>query len=1230
MPGVIIFKGFSPKTIIKKLIGIKHKLLAGILFFLTISTFGQLPPFRVNHFGTKEGLSQGSIYAILKDSRGYMWFGSQDGLNIFDGKKINIYRPENKNTHSISGLKISGIVEDENGKVWVGHENGLSRYDFEKDRFTNFFAGQEVLPIAFKFGKLWLKTSEKGYISLKVNNLKYGSFYKKINYIPNFASNFNSIEIIAPNEYWIVENHGLVHFKQGKTENYFSNTKDNLFGNTLNIIKIKWFGEKLYMGTTEGLLIFDPLKRKIQKIDKYRNQYFGLVQSLDFDSQGRLWMGTEFLGLVILDTKTLKIDNIKRKTEFNPGLKDNLITHLYVDDNDIVWANSDPYGIDKIEVIPGNFGKMTIDFPQNFPSELKNNSIRAVCEDGNNLWVATLNSGLWLLDRSDFRVKKYFLTSNSALPSNHLSHLLKTPDGTIYVATSKGFAMIKNEILKNIPIGKHFKNNEDAFIRSMEYFNNTLILSTETGILNYFPKNEEFRWENDLRNNRVIFTYHISANESLVGTIENGLFWFSNQKVRQILRNVIPIFAKKDAKNQLWLGTSKGLYKLDEKGNILKKYGMNEGMPNEFVYCGEFSDPNNLWLSTNRGICKLNLQAEKFVTFNLNDGLQDYEYNSFASLASNDDRLYFGGVDGVNYFYPGQIISETQIEYNQLTNNAKDLIPIHYQAFLDNERKYIKPELNNPAFESKLKELNGAIPNFLYTDAQAWVKFKIKNNSNQTWFLEVENTRLSELEVWIFEKGQEVFYGRSGDQWPFKRYKIKDPNPIFELNLLENQQYDVYIRAATTRDLKIPVRILNESEITAHISNRKLVWGIFSGFIILISFYNLFLFLTIKDRTYLYYMIYILSLGLFQFSIYGLSFQYFWQNHPFNEYAFLMFLYISYIFITLFTEKFLELEKEIKFWKPIKYFILTFSIILLIVTPFWHPNQINYFAIALSMIFSFLYYLVCIIYIKRRIAIIYFYAFAVFFLTTASLIIALQNLGVISSLYQEYVLMIGSMFEIVLFSLALGYKFRRNQLERERQQRLRNQISSNLHDDLAASLSSLTMYSELSKRKTSSESEIRDRLQVIADKAREILGKVRLAVYELNPQNDNEENWLDRILDFGKEICEARDIDFLVGIPENFAPDMIHFDKRRDLIYLFKEALNNAAKYADAGHIVFKIIKERNKIELILTDNGKGFNFEDHKAGNGLVNMRARAEKINAEYKISSAINMGTTIKIKI
>ncbi|MBK9511063.1 MAG: hypothetical protein IPO04_17210 [Cytophagaceae bacterium] len=1212
------------------MIGIKHKLLVGILIFLTISTSGQLPPYRVNHFGTKEGLSQGSIYAILKDSRGYMWFGSQDGLNIFDGKKISIYKPDPDQKRSVSGLKISGILEDSNADVWVGHENGLSRYDFEKDQFTNFFPGEEVLPIAFKFGKLWLMSSRKGYISLDVNNLKYSSFYKKIKYTPNFTSNFNSIEIISPTEYWIAENHGLVHFKNGKSTNYFSENKNNVFGKHLNIIKIKLFDEKLYLGTAEGLIIFDPKLLNYKKIDKFNGQNFGLVQSLDFDSKGKLWMGTEFLGLVIYNSKTGKMDNIKRNSEFKAGIKDNLVSHLYIDNNDIVWANSDPYGIDKIDILPGNFAKKSIDFPINFPSELKNNSIRAVCEDGNNLWLATLNSGLWLLNRNDLSFKKYFITSNSKLPSNHLSHLLKTQDGKIFVATSNGLAQIVNETVKDIPIKKYFQNNEDAFIRSLDYTDKTLIMSTEKGILRYNTQNGQISWDESFREERVIFTYSVSPAERLISTIDKGLFLQKNNSSFHLLKNVIPVFVKQDIRKNFWVGTSNGLFYLNKSGKIIKKYGQKEGMPNEFVYCGEFSDPNNLWLSTNRGICKLNIQDEKFVTFNLNDGLQDYEYNSFASLASNDGRLYFGGVDGLNYFYPGQIISEAQIEYNQLTNNAKELIPIHFQAFLDGDRQYKRPEINNPAFESKLKEVSGAIPNFLYTDAQAWVKFKIKNNSNQTWFLEVENTRLSELEVWIFEKDQEVFYGKSGDQWPFKRYKIKDPNPIFELNLLENQQYDVYIRAATTRDLKIPVRILNESEITAHISNRKLVWGIFSGFIILISFYNLFLFFTIRDRTYLYYMIYILSLGLFQFSIYGLSFQYFWQNHPFNEYAFLMFLYVSYIFITLFTEKFLELEKEIKFWKPIKYFILTFSIILLIVTPFWHPNQINYFAIALSMIFSFLYYLVCIIYIKRRIAIIYFYAFAVFFLTTASLIIALQNLGVLSSLYQEYVLMIGSMFEIVLFSLALGYKFRRNQLERERQQRLRNQISGNLHDDLAASLSSLTMYSELSKRKTGSEAEIKERLQTIADKARDILGRVRLAVYELNPKNDNEENWLERILDFGKEICEARNIDFFVEIEDNFNPDNLHFEKRRELIYLFKEALNNAAKYSDAERITLKMWQERNRKIIELSDNGKGFILDDPRGGNGLINMRARAEKINAEYKISSAINMGTTIKIKI
>ncbi len=306
------------------------------------------------------------------------------------------------------------------------------------------------------------------------------------------------------------------------------------------------------------------------------------------------------------------------------------------------------------------------------------------------------------------------------------------------------------------------------------------------------------------------------------------------------------------------------------------------------------------------------------------------------------------------------------------------------------------------------------------------------------------------------------------------------------------------------------------------------------------------------------------------------------------------------------------------------------SVLLLIITPFWHPNEINYFAIALSLVFSILFYVVCYLYIKARNPLIYFYALAVFFLTTASTVLAFQNLGLISSINQEYVLMTGSMFEIVLFSLALGYKYRQNLLEKERQQHLRNEISSNLHDDLAASLSSLTMYTELSKRKIGNDNtfELENRLDNISSKSREILNKVRSAVYEINPKNDAEEEWLDRIISFGVDIFESKSINFVLDIEPNFNSWAIPVEKRRQLFLIFKEAINNAAKYSQAKNVKFGIKQVSKKMVFSLSDDGIGIENKELSKSNGINNMTNRAQNIQGNLEIISSNNSGTEIRL--
>ncbi|MCP9770275.1 hypothetical protein EGI22_20410 [Lacihabitans sp. LS3-19] len=1218
-----------------------------LILCISMSSFSQKLKYRIEHIGAENGLSQGSVYSMYKDLEGNMWFGTMDGLNFWDGQKMKVYYPSKNNKFTIDGIEIKKIIGYQENIILIGTENCLNVFDRNTEKFKKIYfrnkegivEKNEVFPLSVLGEELTLWVSKVGLLTYNFITKKQKILVSEEKYTTDYFSNVNTTQNDQGKNVWIHAEDGLLRYnlESEKISYFFSKNKQNLVGKPEEIVKIHIKNNFVWIGTFDGVIRLDTKNFAIKRWNKFKeNKEIGHIFDISSDRKGNIWLGTEKNGLLFFDVQNETFEQISAKSNFsNFKLHNDEVSFVFVDNDGIVWANTDPYGIDKIQILPGNFGTYRLNLEGKLPESMQNFSIRTILQDGDALWLGTQQSGIWKVNASDLSIVKGFYNLNTKiLPSNTIRYTHKDKNGTIWVGTSEGLAYLENGRFKEV-LGKKSKMSLN-FIRVIEEYGNNLWVGTESGIFKVNKKSHLQELSSVFQEKRVSMIRFLSNKRLLIGVYNDGLYELNTQddfktySTKKIFDSCIPIVMKTIG-NFAWIGTSKGLVRLDIEKGSLKWYKREEGLPSEFIYAIEVDEKNKLWLSTNKGIVKFDPEAAVFHTFNMNDGLQGFEFNGYSSYRDSlSGVMYFGGISGMNYFKPNEINLPSKIENNILKNSLKSLEPTDYQVFLDKKLAFTRPEIKKSEFSNSFHRLNGPLPNFLYTDANGWVKFDLSNESNQKWYLEVENTRLSEVEIWIFEKSKEIYYAKTGDNLPFEKYLLKDPNPTFELNLIENQQYEIYLKANTSRDLKLPIKIWNESAISEHQSNRKFVWGIFIGFIILISFYNLFLWITIKDQTYLYYMIYILSFGLFQFSIYGFAFQYFWSNHPFNQYAFLMFLYLSYIFITLFTEKFLDLDQKLRNWKAMKILILISSIGLLIITPFWHPNQINYFAIALSLMFSFLYYLICYVYIKARNPLIFYYALAIFFLTSASTILALQNLGIISSLNQEYVLMTGSMIEIVLFSLALGYKFRQNLLEKERQQLLRNQISGDLHDDLAASLSSLTMYAELSKRRVKEDIELTDRLQTIAEKSRGILAKVRNAVYELNPSNDQEDGWLERIIDFGREIFESKNIDFKADINENFDSISLNPASRRELMYLFKEAMNNSAKYSNADSVLFSAIKKNGHRFMSLKDNGLGFESSLVKKGNGLDNMRKRAEKLGAGLEIISSPDSGTEIKIRL
>lgn len=546
---------------------------------------------------------------------------------------------------------------------------------------------------------------------------------------------------------------------------------------------------------------------------------------------------------------------------------------------------------------------------------------------------------------------------------------------------------------------------------------------------------------------------------------------------------------------------------------------------------------------------------------------------------------------------------------------------------LDEENKYTKKSLINTSFESELKVSENEIINLGYTPATVWIKLRVSHIFNDNMVLEIDNQRINELECFLLQQKQLIKVEFHGDNLPEITHVFHHPSPVIELPKIGNDTLDIYLKIKSSEDLKFPINIWERKEVYEHYMNKNLIWGVYFGFILLISLYNFFLWLSISDKSYLFYIFNVLSWGFMQADLYGFLYKYIWGNHWLNDRFHIVCLYGINLFTSLFTISFLNLKRNLPFgYKLLKSSAWLWSIGILLSLLFydWYHNIIG---VLLATVQVFFLYYISTILIINQLRIVRFYVLAMLMLSIGIFIVILKNLGILSAENQEYYLMVGSMVEIVLFSLALGDKFRQTQEDKLSQQRIRDEISANLHDDLAASLSSLTMFSELNRLKSQGNSpEYAAVFTKISEKSREILNLVRENVWEMNPKNDESEEWLDRTIKFVKETLEAKQIDLTLAVDEAIKETIIPIDKRRDFYLFIKESINNIAKHSEAQQVDFNLKRVRNELRLSIHDNGKGFDTNFPVLGNGLVNLQKRASNLGATYKIVSEPNVGTTI----
>jgi signal transduction histidine kinase len=591
----------------------------------------------------------------------------------------------------------------------------------------------------------------------------------------------------------------------------------------------------------------------------------------------------------------------------------------------------------------------------------------------------------------------------------------------------------------------------------------------------------------------------------------------------------------------------------------------------------------------------------------------------------------------VLFYFPSGAIAQKHIILSP--NEQKyDLSFNQIEVYEDHTEKLTFDEIVAKKFSSSTqKNINSG-----YSDGRFWYRIKVKNESTKRWIYVILGSLVDEIELYEIKNNGSIKKRFTGDHFPHSTREINSPFFAFYLDIPLNHCETFYL-SVKSQDTKQFTLHIDDLEYFNRTMNREMFkWFFYFGMIFMMLVYNLLLYFSVKDKTYLYYVLYLANFGLFQFTIFGFGTQFIWgENIWFANRASAIFGGGTTIFISLFSYKFLNLDYFYPKLKFVKNGLVASGFIMIAIN-LYHPTFITNYINAVLSLFNILAMVIMGILIVMkgyRPARYYMLAWGVLFL---SFVIFVLNVSRIlpNENISYLILPFGGAVEVIMLSFGLGNRI--NTIEKEKtnaqkevieqlrnNEEVRTRIARDLHDDLGSTLSSIRILSELAENQTINNSgKLPNLLNRIKNSTQKLQENLQDIVWTTQSKDDSIDQLLVKIRLFGGEILEAKNINYFVEIDKSFHKILMPPNVQYDIFMIFKESINNVVKYSNAENTLISFKKKNDTLELIIKDDGVGFDILTEKEGNGLKNMPRRAENINAELEISSIIGQGTQIKL--
>lgn len=649
-----------------------RKILILVLIFVfiagDISYASMSESIKFNNITIEDGLSQSTVDAMYQDSRGYIWIGTNDGLDRYNGNEFKYYKNDKYDKNSIINNYIIDITEDKDGDIWVSTSEGISRINPDTEIIKNYNSNEDGGNLSDNGLCQILSTNDNKIIAATEDGLNlYDEKSDKFNRILDKENDLPSQYIYSVREdsrghIWIGTEKGLVEFDKdlimlnsfedtiGNSEVYNTyddsnghiwvstlgnglfkiNLNDNSVDNYKNIenepsiisnnVKDTILDSKgkLWIITDKGLCSFDYEKGVFKSYRKESYERDSIVDDktrcLLKDSSGLIWIGA-YSGISIFNPDS-NFYHFKAKPNDENSLIGNNFNGIYIDSDEVLWIGTSEYGVN---VINGN----SIKHINKDNSNLISNSIFDITGVNNHIFIGT-NEGLSVLVKSDD--EKYTITNytdKDGLPSNKVRALFIDSKGYLWIGTNKGLAIldINTGEVMNITYILDRMGISDKFIRSVyedSKGNYYIGCFFNGGLIKLNPDIKEYKvYQNDENDNESI----------------------SNNTIRYITE---------DLDGNILVGTSHGLNILDSSTEKFKHYTENDGLVNNTIYGILVDENNDIWMSTNGGISKFSVKDGTFKNFTVTDGLQSNEFNGRSCFKSEEGDLFFGGINGFN------------------------------------------------------------------------------------------------------------------------------------------------------------------------------------------------------------------------------------------------------------------------------------------------------------------------------------------------------------------------------------------------------------------------------------------------------------------------------------------------------------------------------------------------------------------------------------------------------